>query len=249
MRTGDGIGRFDEDLVAPLAGVARPADHNRCTEEHSRHVAEVRQVPDAGHASLDQHLHRVGTLQAEVMQVVVEQQRAVAPHRRGDEELVASAAAVDHHPGVGAHSKQHNVLHKHAPLVEHARVLGLARQDLGAVAGDQRVQHRRRVGTHHVELLQPGHVLRSKLASRQGPGWEGHHSAGPGSSALSWAHHKPALRADSHVRLLDGRIVGIHPRCGRTRVRGASSRAQCARSGAPLSGACVRTRAHAVPVL
>ena len=179
MRTGDGIGRLDEDLVAPLAGVARPADHDGAAEKHCWHVAEVRQVPDAGHASLDQHLHRVGALQAEVVQVVVKQQRAVAPHRRGDQELVAGAAAVDHHPGVGAHAEQHNVLHKHAPLVEHARVLGLARQDLGAVAGDQRVQHRRRVGAHHVELLQAGHVLRSKLASSQGLGGRGTTTLGP----------------------------------------------------------------------
>ena len=157
--------RLAEDLVAALAGVAGARNRDGAAEQRRRHVVKVFQARECRARAWTENRPRRGPCSDRSCRSSSTIMAALRPTTYSVEGLVAGAAAVHHHPGIRARAVQHAVLDEMPGVVQHAGIRGLARVDLGDVAGRRVIQDGRGMRTDQVQLLQARHVHQSGLGA------------------------------------------------------------------------------------
>jgi hypothetical protein len=147
-----GVLALAEDFVAAFAGVAGARNRDSAAEQGRRHMMEVLQVANP-RDMLGEKIDGHRSLQRQVMQIIVDDHGRVASDHVLRQGLMAGAAAVHHHPGIGSHAIEDAVFDEMAGLVQHAGIGRFPRIDLGHIARRRIVQHGGGMRPDQVQLL------------------------------------------------------------------------------------------------
>ena len=152
----------DRGLVAALARITGARNKDRPAEQGGGYMVKIFEVANSGHM-LRQEIDRNGSLQRQIVKVVIDDERRIASDHIARQGFVPRTAAVHHHPGIGPGAVQNAILDEVPGFVQHTGVGGFAGIDLGDVARRGIVQNRARMRTDQVQLLEPGNVHQARF--------------------------------------------------------------------------------------
>ena len=120
-------------------------------------MAEILEIADARHM-FGQEIDRHRPLQRQIVQIIVEQQRNIAPSARRDQAFMPGPRSMHHHPAIGAHAIENAIVDEVPIVIEHRRIGRLARRDLADIACGDHVEHAIGMRADQMHFLQPRHV-------------------------------------------------------------------------------------------